>query len=121
MLLRKLFVPLVALLERLQLPADVTHQSASDKNESDPEIRVCVRLYVWVSICRTAPERKILDSMTATNSMAEETKETVLPPWQLPKPDKVTYDVGLEIVNSLTRKKEKFITMDGGKHVRWYM
>jgi hypothetical protein len=43
-----------------------------------------------------------------------------LPPWELPSPATVTHDVGLYVMNSLTRKKEKFVTMDGTPLVRWY-
>lgn len=46
---------------------------------------------------------------------------TILPPWQAPSPPTVTHDVGLYIMNSLTREKEKFVTIDGGSNVRWYM
>lgn len=58
-------------------------------------------------------------------TMAEEstatTKESLLPPWEVPAPAVVSHDMGLYVMNSLTRKKEKFITMDGSKQVRWYM
>ena len=46
---------------------------------------------------------------------------TALPPWQAPTPPTVTHDVGLYVMNSLTRQKEKFVTIDGGPNVRWYM
>jgi hypothetical protein len=47
--------------------------------------------------------------------------ENKLPPWEKPSPLTITHDVGLNIMNSLTRSKDKFITMDGGKQIRWYM
>lgn len=47
--------------------------------------------------------------------------ESKLPPWEKPSPLEITHDVGLHIMNSLTRSKDKFITMDGGKQIRWYM
>lgn len=43
------------------------------------------------------------------------------PHWHQPTPSKVSHDVDLMVMNSLTRKKEKFITMDGTRHVKWYM
>jgi cysteinyl-tRNA synthetase len=46
---------------------------------------------------------------------------TKLPPWQPPSPESITHNVGLKIMNSLTRAKDPFITMDGSKRVRWYM
>ena len=42
-------------------------------------------------------------------------------PWTVPRPLMVTHNTGLRMLNSLTRKKDTFVTMDGGKHVRWYM
>lgn len=47
--------------------------------------------------------------------------DNILPPWEVPEPGAVTHDMGLYIMNSLTRNKDKFITMDGSKQVRWYM
>jgi len=44
-----------------------------------------------------------------------------MPVWRKPEPKENSYDVGLYIMNSLTRKKDKFITMDGDRKVRWYM
>jgi len=44
-----------------------------------------------------------------------------MPPWQKPTPSNVTHDVGLKIMNSLTRQKEPFVTLDGGRSVKWYM
>ena len=49
------------------------------------------------------------------------TSGTKLPPWQAPAPDCITHNVGLTIMNSLTRTKEPFVTMDGSKHILWYM
>jgi len=55
-------------------------------------------------------------------TMAEdEAASSQLPPWEAPTPPTVTHDVGLYVMNSLTRKKEKFVTIDGGPNVRWYM
>ena len=44
-----------------------------------------------------------------------------MPKWTTPCPKCVQYDVDLHIMNSLTRKKDKFITIDGNRKVRWYM
>ena len=44
-----------------------------------------------------------------------------MPTWHPPAPANPEFDVGLRILNSLTRNKDKFITMDGGRTVRWYM
>jgi len=44
-----------------------------------------------------------------------------MPKWHPPAPASVEYDVGLRVMNSLTRNKDKFIAMDGGRTVRWYM
>ena len=41
--------------------------------------------------------------------------------WEKPKPRAVYHDVGLKVMNSLTREKETFITMDGSRSVKWYM
>jgi cysteinyl-tRNA synthetase len=43
------------------------------------------------------------------------------PHWHKPSPLLVTHETGLMVMNSLTRKKEKFVTMDGGRDVKWYM
>jgi hypothetical protein len=44
------------------------------------------------------------------------------PHWHPPKPTTMTFPpTGLHIYNSLTRQKELFITMDGTKHLTWYM
>ena len=46
------------------------------------------------------------------------------PKWEKPcggEPEKITHDVGLLMMNSLTRRKEKFVTIDGGREVKWYM
>lgn len=43
------------------------------------------------------------------------------PKWHKPKPDKITYDVGLKMLNSLTREKNEFVTIDGDRTVKWYM
>jgi len=45
----------------------------------------------------------------------------IQPHWQKPNPQTITHDVGLKVMNSLTRNKEKFITMDGSSGVKWYM
>jgi len=42
-------------------------------------------------------------------------------PWHAPNPDSVSHDVGLRIMNSLTREKNRFVTMGGGREVYWYM
>jgi len=44
-----------------------------------------------------------------------------MPTWHKPCPPEVKHSVGLSMMNSLTRKKEPFVTMDGGKVVKWYM
>lgn len=41
--------------------------------------------------------------------------------WIPPNPTSNNYNVGLNIMNSLTREKDPFVTMDGDRHVRWYM
>jgi len=41
--------------------------------------------------------------------------------WIRPNPTSMNYNVGLNMMNSLTREKEPFVTMDGDRHVRWYM
>lgn len=46
---------------------------------------------------------------------------SVLPKWREPSPEAVVHDVGLKIMNSLTRKKDRFVTMDGSRLVKWYM
>lgn len=43
------------------------------------------------------------------------------PPWARPTPSVITHDTGLMMKNSLTRQKDKFITIDGSKNVKWYM
>ncbi len=43
------------------------------------------------------------------------------PHWHTPSPLLVTHDTGLMVMNSLTRKKDKFVAMDGGRNVKWYM
>jgi len=43
------------------------------------------------------------------------------PYWCKPCPPEVTHDAGLMMMNSLTRRKEKFVTIDGGRNVKWYM
>jgi hypothetical protein len=44
------------------------------------------------------------------------------PHWHPPKPITMTFPpTGLHMYNSLTRQKELFITMDGTKHLTWYM
>jgi hypothetical protein len=44
-----------------------------------------------------------------------------LHPWIRPKPLLVHHDARLKILNSLTREKEHFLTIDGSNHVTWYM
>jgi len=44
-----------------------------------------------------------------------------MPSWQKPCPAEIKHNVGLSMMNSLTRKKEPFVTMDGGRIVKWYM
>lgn len=51
----------------------------------------------------------------------EKNAESILPKWHVPNPHTVTHDVGLKIMNSLTRNKEPFVTMNGTRSVRWYM
>mmetsp|Transcript_49352 Transcript_49352/g.59797 ORF Transcript_49352/g.59797 Transcript_49352/m.59797 type:complete len:648 (-) Transcript_49352:88-2031(-) len=50
-----------------------------------------------------------------------ENENSLMPKWQAPSPPSITHDVGLKVMNSLTRKKEKFVTIDGDRSVRWYM
>jgi len=49
------------------------------------------------------------------------TAGTKLPPWQAPSSEFLTHNVGLKIMNSLTRAKDPFVTIDGSKQLRWYM
>lgn len=44
-----------------------------------------------------------------------------MPRWYPPEPESVTHDVGLKVMNSLTREKDTFITMDGSRKLKWYM
>ena len=44
-----------------------------------------------------------------------------MPHWHKPTPENIQYDSGLHVMNSLTRNKDKFVTMDGDRKVRWYM
>lgn len=44
-----------------------------------------------------------------------------MPFWHRPRPRKVSHDVGLKVMNSLTREKDPFVTMDGTRAVKWYM
>jgi hypothetical protein len=44
-----------------------------------------------------------------------------LHPWIRPKPLLVQHDARLKMLNSLTREKEHFLTIDGSNHVTWYM
>jgi len=41
--------------------------------------------------------------------------------WIKPNPPSVTFNTGLKVQNSLTRRLDPFITMDGTRSVRWYM
>jgi hypothetical protein len=45
-----------------------------------------------------------------------------LSPWCSPKivPSQ-TYQTGLKVYNSLTRRNDEFITMNGDRHITWYM
>jgi len=49
------------------------------------------------------------------------TKTTKMYHWHKPDPSEVTHDVGLHVMNSLTRNKDRFITMRGNRQVYWYM
>jgi len=42
-------------------------------------------------------------------------------PWHAPNPPTVSHDVGLAVMNSLTRQKDRFITINGGRQLYWYM
>lgn len=44
-----------------------------------------------------------------------------LAPWFRPQPSVVTHSVGLRVMNSLTRTKDEFVTMDGSNRLTWYM
>ena len=44
-----------------------------------------------------------------------------LPPWQAPNPPTVSFDPSVYVMNSLTRQKEHFLTMDGSHRLVWYM
>jgi hypothetical protein len=57
--------------------------------------------------------------ITTTTTNAE--KKDGMPPWYPPQPEKVAFDPQLVMLNSLTRQKERFITMDGSKRLVWYM
>ena len=48
-------------------------------------------------------------------------RKAVLAPWTKPSPETVTFETGLKIMNSLTRQKDAFITMDGSRKLSWYM
>jgi cysteinyl-tRNA synthetase len=54
-------------------------------------------------------------------SVEDTSKNTKMCPWHKPDPSEVTHDVGLYVMNSLTRKKDRFITMNGNRQVHWYM
>lgn len=41
--------------------------------------------------------------------------------WIRPNPDSITYETGLKVMNSLTRRMDPFITMDGSRSLYWYM
>jgi len=44
------------------------------------------------------------------------------PPWLRPSPaEGIAHDPRLRIMNSLTREKEHFVTMDGTDRITWYM
>jgi hypothetical protein len=77
------------------------------------------------------------DTTYGSNNMAQTTNDDVSgtvtdelqskcskqqPHWHPPKPTTMTFPpTGLHMYNSLTRQKELFITMDGTKHLTWYM
>jgi len=44
-----------------------------------------------------------------------------MPFWHRPRPANVTHNVGLKVMNSLTREKDEFVSMDGSRSVKWYM
>jgi len=41
--------------------------------------------------------------------------------WKRPTCENVTHDVNLMVMNSLTRSKEKFVTIHGDRWIKWYM
>jgi hypothetical protein len=43
------------------------------------------------------------------------------PAWEAPRPTEVAFDPGMRLLNSLTRQKDHFLTMDGSKRLVWYM
>uniref|UniRef100_A0A6U0T1A9 cysteine--tRNA ligase n=1 Tax=Eucampia antarctica TaxID=49252 RepID=A0A6U0T1A9_9STRA len=53
--------------------------------------------------------------------MASNCSPSIMPHWHNPTPENVTHDVGLMVMNSMTRKKERFVTIDGSRSVKWYM
>lgn len=57
----------------------------------------------------------------ASTSTAAPKESVKLHPWIRPKPLLVQHDARLKILNSLTREKEHFLTIDGSSHVTWYM
>lgn len=61
----------------------------------------------------------------SSNSSSEQQQLPQLPrqpPWEKPNPSTISHIIpGLKVMNSLTRQKEDFMTMDGSKHIRWYM
>jgi hypothetical protein len=46
---------------------------------------------------------------------------SIMPPWEKPCPPSVTHDPKLKVLNSLTREKNHFMTMDGTNRITWYM
>jgi hypothetical protein len=46
---------------------------------------------------------------------------TALPPWEAPNPPSIQHDPKLMVLNSLTRQKNHFVTMDGSNRITWYM
>jgi len=76
----------------------------------------------------SSDEKERTDAAAAAGATEDETYVypacKLQPKWEKPcggKPEKITHDVGLMMMNSLTRRKEKFVTIDGGREVKWYM
>jgi cysteinyl-tRNA synthetase len=61
----------------------------------------------------------IVNNNRMTSSAADANKQQ--PPWHKPTPATVTHDPGLTVLNSLTRRKDRFLTQTGTKRVTWYM
>jgi len=41
--------------------------------------------------------------------------------WIRPNPRCISFNTGLKVMNSLTRRLDPFVTMDGSRSIRWYM